>query len=320
MRIFVKCLLLCFQMVIVFIVGFAYRAYVDRHWTWELAMARPVEVRPCIPPDEAERQIYIESAALLERLAVQGNILWLGIGIEKFLASGIYRPEEDSKGYIPVCAPDGLYKRVGRALTLGEFPSGRLVEYNLKLLGKIPDPSDYIVDLVAGSAFSPEPQQSEVFREQDLRPFARWVLGSYRHRAQRYAERAIAEMGSENSLQTGAAQIAATSGRSDVLARVEALMWDRLNIISGETAVPYSTRNRLYELAYALVFSGEAAKPFTSALKELMRRKVESVAPPFGMIALLPKRMCPLLAEIEGADALDPFPYCTDDEVKLESP
>ncbi|KAJ8134525.1 hypothetical protein OY671_012262 [Metschnikowia pulcherrima] len=67
--------------------------------------------------------------------------------------------------------------------------------------------------------------------------------------------------------------------------------------------IPRLVRNRFYELAFALGMAGERAQPYAQPLIELLDRRVESWAPPFGMIESPPARMCPVARHIGGTVA-----------------
>jgi hypothetical protein len=76
-----------------------------------------------------------------------------------------------------------------------------------------------------------------------------------------------------------------------------------ISAIPRDKLVPRLTRNRLYELAFALGMAGEGAQPYAAPFLELLDRRVESWAPPFGMIGLPPARMCPVAQRIGGSVA-----------------
>ena len=113
---------------------------------------------------------------------------------------------------------------------------------------------------------------------------------------------------------TGAAQIAVAGGHPQALSNVEALMNQLLLTLPAEKPVPWEKRNRLYEMAQALGYGGQAAKEHIAPLRELMSREVESNATIFGMVALPPRRMCPLLERIlQIPTAATEYPYCQAD-------
>jgi hypothetical protein len=118
---------------------------------------------------------------------------------------------------------------------------------------------------------------------------------------------------------TGAAQVAVAGGHPQALQTVERLMTETLATLPKNRVVPWDTRNRLYEMAYALAFGGEQAKQYVAPLRDLMGRKVQSWAPPFGMVELPPRRMCRVLATIMEQPVIDPeFKYCADPDTPDE--
>lgn len=112
---------------------------------------------------------------------------------------------------------------------------------------------------------------------------------------------------------TGAAQIAVSGGNPKALQIVERLMVEKLATLPKEQAVPWDARNRLYEMAYALAYGGAQAREHIAPLQDLMSRKVQSWAPPFGMLELSPRRMCDVLAKIMQKSPTNlNFSYCSD--------
>jgi hypothetical protein len=141
---------------------------------------------------------------------------------------------------------------------------------------------------------------------------ARATLASLGHAAARpYADQAFRLISGDDALGTGAAQVAVASGHPGALELVEKLMAEALASVPFGRAVPWHTRNRLYELAYALALGGDEARLHAVPLRQLMEREVQSWAPPFGMIELPPKRMCSVLAKIVSTAASGQEPsYC----------
>jgi hypothetical protein len=93
-----------------------------------------------------------------------------------------------------------------------------------------------------------------------------------------------------------------------------------LATVPDDKPIPLATRDRLYELAWGIYFSGETAKDHVAPIVKLMGKYVQSGAPPFGVVSLHPKRMCEVLSRIYGDDqrVKSHFPYCAD-ETPLES-
>ncbi|UXN58098.1 hypothetical protein [Phyllobacterium zundukense] len=63
-----------------------------------------------------------------------------------------------------------------------------------------------------------------------------------------------------------------------------------------------------------------AMRRLVAGLVGKMNMKVQSWAPPFGMIEHPPKRMCDLLTYIVGANSADDqaFPYCADVKIPYD--
>lgn len=313
-----------FLLCIVGLIAFAFGQYYkqnSKELKWRLAEAFPDWTSECVEPTNDEKAFYDLVLATLEQTSKTKQSNWpagsLEIGSQQFLSKGVYR--SIGKETIPVCPNAGTYKRVGDLITnYGGF-SARLVEYQLTLAAKVENPSDYIVNAVANSAFNDQPQQSEFFDDMDIRSYARTVLASFGTRSSSYAEKAYQQMSTKDSLGTGAAQVAVGAGYGDALPLTEKLMFQLLNNIPKNKAIPRETRNRLYELAYAISFApDDKGKQYVGALKDLMARKVQSWAPPFGLIEANPKRMCRVLENIEAKSSLNDYAYCMDEKVPFE--
>ena len=283
---------------------------------FDLEAAFPVAGNPfeeCVTPTADEMALFSIAVQTLE--AVKDRLSALGIGAEKFLGDGLYRDG------VRVCDPGGVYDRVAHLSVEHLTFKYRLVEYQLKLAARFGEPDPYIVEAIAKSAFNGSRQPSETFANRDIRPMARSVLAGFREKAAKYATTAYDQMSANDSLGTGAAQVAAAAGHPLALNRIERLMTDTLSALPEGGVVPWDTKNRLYELAYAFTLVGERGKMHLAPLRQLMTMRVQSRAPPFGMIELQPKRMCDLLAHIVGINSADvqTYPYCADDTVPYDS-
>jgi hypothetical protein len=270
--------------------------------------------RSCVPPDEAEHRLFDLAATLLE-LDNNGSSGWLTLGAERFLATGVSRGLGTQAVF--VCTPSDIFQRAQSAITAhGLFSKGRLIEYQLQLASNFTQPSPDIVEAVAKVAFDEQPQQSEVFRNQDIRPNARNVLARFGNRTAAYGGIAYAQISAEDAMGTGAAQVAVAAGYPNALERTEKVMQMKLDALRDVAVVPWQAKHRLYELAFAISLSADAAKHL-DPIKVLMRKKVESWAPPFGMLPLDPKQVCSVLARIEeeNAPSMKEFVYCSDDRV-----
>ena len=283
---------------------------------WELVNAMlSGALQDCVPPNERERARFELAAAAVETGG--DNPDWLDIGGQKFLATAHARAEGTRR--VPVCIPDDVLKRAADGLAARKAPwRGRLADYQLELAARLPARSEHIVDAVAKSAFNERPQESDLLRGRDIRPLARTALASFGMQSAPYGNRAFEQISIKDSMGTGAAQVAAAAGHPEALPRIQQMMEQALSAVQADKAVPWHTRNRLYELAWAIAYAGEAGKKHTRPIHHLMQRKVESWAPPFGMLELQPKRLCSVLKRIEGGDAIKAYPFCLDEKVPFE--
>jgi hypothetical protein len=190
---------------------------------------------------------------------------------------------------------------------------------DLKLASKLPDPDPELVETIARVAFSETPHVENTdlsFSGRDLRPFARSVLASMRPPRGDILSMAKETMHNQDPLGTASAQVAASYRDPNVLADIEALMLTLLHDIPSNKPIGSETRDRLYELGFALALAGADASPYTSALNDLMSRKVESHSM-FGILGLSPKRMCGALKAIDGEDVANTYEYCLDPDYPL---
>jgi hypothetical protein len=292
----------------------------------ELAKAIPIWIEQlrdptrCRVATDREAEVYSTAVKALE-LEADTRPLWLGIGAQQFLSIGLYREEEHDSS--PICPPAGIYARAANAITASKSFSTYLVDYQLRLAGKLPDPSPYVVSAVAAVAFEEKAHHTQdvYLPLLDLRPIARTVLASYGGSASAYRERAFGVMSANDSLGTGAAQIAAATGDPAALDRVKMLMEGILSSIPKAEGIGLEQRDRLYELAYAMYFAGPDAAKYASPIQELMDRKVMSRAPPFGLVDLPPKQMCHVLDKIFGQhqSPSKSYAFCRDKEYPYPS-
>jgi hypothetical protein len=280
---------------------------------WELAEAIPIfQLTTCVPANDRERLLFGTAASVIE-LFNENDANMLDIGAQKFLAQTTYRRE--GSDHIAVCTPPDTMKRVSQAFTLRNgFGKFRLVEYQLELAAKLNEPSVHIVDAVAASAFNANVQASEIWGFRDIRPFARTVLGSFGLRAAKHGQVAYEQMSLDTSMGTGAAQVAAAAAHPQALPKIEKMMNEILSSVPLNRAISREARNRFYELSWAIYYAGDAGKQHTKPIHKMMQRKVESWAPPFGMIVLPPKRLCNLLVHIEGENSIKEYKFCNDKE------
>jgi hypothetical protein len=272
-------------------------------------LAQP-EATDCLEPTDQEQALFRLAVDTLAFSNAQAGPL--SIGAHRFLARGLYRT--DTSGAKRVCDPADQYRRAGALIASSDhLRRGRLTEYGLELIAKLPDAGAVFAEQVAASAFNTSPQLSELVPQRDIRPMARATLAGLGEYAAPYGARAFMLMGSDDAMGTGAAQIAVAAGHPGALEKVETLMARQLASLPKEQVVPWDARNRLYEMAYALSFGGEQAMHHVRPLQELMSRHVESWAPPFGMVELPPRRMCVVLARIKKiAPKQLEYAYCRD--------
>jgi hypothetical protein len=284
---------------------------------WELMDALPeLPAATCVLADEREAAL-LELAVRAVELTLAEELSYLESGAERLLASGSYRNAGDKR--VAVCVPGAVHERVGAVLNArGALAKGRLVEYNLALAARLPRANARIVEDVAHSAFNDQPQESDAINRLDIRPYARTVLAGFGRNAAPFAELAYLQMGIETPMSTGAAQVAAAAGHPQALARIDALMTQALAGVPAAEPVPRGLYKRLHELSWAIAFAGEAGKAHAPAVHQLMRRRVGSSAPPFGVVDLQPKRLCAVIERIEGPRGSAAYAYCADDKVPFE--
>jgi hypothetical protein len=273
---------------------------------------------PCEPANSEEKEILEIAVSVLEKPASRYGALSLGIGAQRLLAYNLHRAV-DSR---PVCTPANIHARAEAAVTANRLFDARLSEYQLVLASRFPEPSPYVVEAVAKIAFEKMFQESDAFPyiHEDIRPYARTVLAEFGHRASSYAEKAYSEVSAESVMGTGAAQIAVAAGHPLALALSEKLMLAKLSQVNDASPVPWYEKKRLYELGQAIAFAGDEAKNHIEPIILLMRRKVQSWAPPFGMIPHYPKRSCDILKQIDGENGplIREFLYCFDDRIPYD--
>jgi hypothetical protein len=265
----------------------------------------------CADPTAAELKKFENIVDALELFANQFSPMT--IGAMKSAAHGIYRTDGS---HLRVCPPDDFFARIGDTLARSPklYSGHRLAEYELALFAQLPVHHPAIVEEVAKAAFAPEPQLGEVFREADIRPAARVTLAIMGPAARAYSDKTWDEMSSADSMGTSAAQISVATGHPGALARIASLAQAELDKVPSDKVIPWNTKNRLYELAYALTLGGEEARDHLAPFREMLSRKVESFAPPFGMLEFEPERLCFLLRPLDGgkSEPIANHPACRD--------
>lgn len=267
----------------------------------------------CVEPSQGERELLEVAVRTLELSEEQGPFGSLDIGAKKVLSRSALLRRPSGGTTAPLCFGTDHLVRVGDALARrGGLGKHRLVEYELELAARLPNPSAQVVDDVAKVAFSQNPSQSAVFVDEDIRPYARAVLATFGTRAAAYGEPAFREMGANSAMATGAAQVATATAQPGALARAVRLFQESLEEVPYPKTIGWHRRNRLYELAWAIAYGGESAREHAPLIRNLMGREVQSHAPPFGMIEHAPKRMCAVLEKVAGPQASREFKYCSD--------
>jgi hypothetical protein len=201
----------------------------------------------------------------------------------------------------PHCLPEALLQDAAQAtLRTGEWDKQQLDIVPLRLARRLGPRNPKIIAYVVGVAFAPAPLTDDIFS--DIRPEARAVLASFGPASLPYLETAIHLMNSETVLGTSAAQVAASSSDPKAVEAVAQLLRRQLGADTSG-AIPRERAQRVVELAYALGVAGEAARPYVPLLKEILRRQVQSLAPPFGVIERYPNEVCRALKNIGGDEA-----------------
>lgn len=251
----------------------------------------------CVPMNETE---WAESRLVLQVMEEFPVVHVMHIAAVKHFGRDRYRREGDTA--IRVCAPEVLYPRLAELmLSRGMFSRGYLHANELRLAAALGPRDQRIVEAVARTAFHAFPIETKYPEaRKDIRSFARTTLAGFGEAAAPWAERAFQAISAEDALGTSAAQVAVAGGHPQALERVHDLLMDALEA-RPDDPIPRGIRDRLYELAYAM--GGRRAWEYAGPIHRLLGRKVESWAPPFGMIELPPRRMCRVLEYIGGQQA-----------------
>jgi hypothetical protein len=201
------------------------------------------------------------------------------------------------------CPPTELYPEVAAAaVKAGIFGHPFLGEAEIALAQQLGPRDPSIVGAVARTAFHEQPIPGSISRD-DQRPHARLVLAEFGAAARPWAGQAMAQVSANDQMGTGAAQVAVAGGEPRALAMVQAFMEQILSATPKDKPLPIRARNRIFELTFALGMAGEQAQPYAAPLIELLDRKVQSWAPPFGLIELSPGYACIVAERIGGGVA-----------------
>lgn len=272
----------------------------------KVVWARPLwsYLGKCRERDEFERHRDAIALEALQTFDARRGERMATAAVAYFANGGYQRVDQEGKrDGEPACPPVHLDKTVAdAALRARVFEGPFLYEDPLRLAERLGPRDPKIVDAVARTAFYASLIPSDALHW-DLRPFARMVLAGFGAAARPWSDQAFAMMSAADPMATGAAQIAVGAGHPEALARTRTLMSELLASVPKDRPVPYRTRNRLYDLAYALGMAGLAAEPYSAPLVLLLSRGVESWAPPFGMIDYHPVSMCVVGERIGGRAA-----------------
>lgn len=309
---------------IVFTLGVSFLAYlwgrssVDCTIPLESRSSLPSQLlrqKHCQPPTPIDIEQANLAAEVLGKADADYSLLF---GAEKFLANG---PFHIGRSFRPgdlngICLPHDIFARVARSESViqGFVPSGNLDEIQLRLAAWFSEPDPKVITSVAASAWLAPAKPTRMPRV-DLRPVARTVLAGFgRTAAAPYAERAFREMSGDDSLGTGAAQIAAAAGYPGALSRIEFMMTELLRTTPADAPVPYIAKHHFYELAYALYYAGSDGLAHLAPVRQIMKRSVITLAVEFGHIPTQPRQMCALLDLMEGKDKSEAhqYDYCRD--------
>jgi hypothetical protein len=262
------------------------------------AYSRSIVDSKCEAMNEQERSY---SALATKIYKETSGPSWIAVGVVKFFGHLQYR--HDGKNYLRLCPPVDLIPEVAKvAIARNTFAAQHLFVDEIRLARFIGPRDPAIVRAVARTAFHQYPiYAAPPELKEDIRPLARVVLSEFGNAASEWSEKAYSEMGTDNPLQLTATDIAIATGYPGALQRVVGWMNEILK--RNPDMIPRTERNIFYHLAYALAGLGADARDSIGPVLKIMNRKVQSWAPPFGMILLPPRRMCRVLRLIGGQQA-----------------
>ena len=212
---------------------------------------------------------------------------------------------QTGKTSIRLCPPIDLYPAITeRALAEDDFSPAYLHADEVRLARALGPRDPRIVDAVARTAFHPRVIETEYPEsKQDVRFLARVTLAEFGSASAQWSEKAFSEISADDALGTSAAQIAIATDHQGALEKVSGLL--QLILQQNPTdPIPIRSRDRFYELAYALANAGAKARPFAAPVVNVVDRKVESWAPPFfGILSITPSPMCRVLELVGGPES-----------------
>lgn len=252
--------------------------------------------RPCTPMNEDERAKELRTLDVLREFP-RAHVMH--IAAERHFGLERYRKIDD-RTTLRLCPPADLDEEIATTtLKQGTFNRSHLFTEELNLARRLGPRDPKIVQGTAGTAFNPHPIRADWGAPGDIRNLARVVLAEFGAHAAPWATQAFNAISIDDPYGTTAAQIALAGGHPQAAARIATLLDEILQKHSRDP-IPRTARNRFYDLAYALAILGPAAEPHAQPVTRIMSRKVQSWAPPFGMVELAPRRMCRVLELIGG--------------------
>lgn len=199
-----------------------------------------------------------------------------------------------------LCIPDNVKATAKSRMIEEKIFSRDTVEPDYLRVAFMLDSDDQtIMDAVGKTAFHPE---GVYFFTGDARPLARIVLSKYSSQSAKWSDQALVEISSKDKLGTSAAAVAASAGNLKAIKKISHLINEIIEA-SGQKAIKYEDTKTLYQLVVALALGGERAQQHISPLITLLNHKIESWAPPFGMIEVSPNYVCAALEKIGGTQA-----------------
>lgn len=258
----------------------------------------------CASPDSSERERLEIAVRALETANL--GFVYLRVGAERGLGGGLFRHSTNGRSGVRICLPDDLAVRVGKSIEDRKLLDGHIGETEVMLASVPSSHSDYVVKQIAKAAFDPSAPSPRNF---DHRLLARTVLASFGSASHAYGARAFKEVNVDGPFGTTAAQISAAAHVPGALDKIDTLIKTGLAAIPEDKPIPLEIKERLYDLALAIYFAGPEAKNHIGSIEAIMTRKVESWAPPYGMISMPAEALCILVERIQISE-LKKFPYC----------
>jgi len=279
------------------------------------------ELRPCSPPDARQAAQDKAMASLANLFADERDsaglyyvVQWFGWHWRIDGKTDFNKPDR--------CPPASyLYGQVAPILERADWLRSAQDRFNLELIERLPA-SRYIAKRLGETAFNEYPLTRGPLKY-DNRPYLRTLLGYQGVYARPWATKALAEIAPDTKLGTSAAFLAVATVPKQALPQVAAAL--RRFIVDAQVrrvtisdikpaGSGFSVRDgdRLFELAYALSIAGPQAEPYSEPLIKLLDQKFASPAPPFGLILVEPKALCPVARRIGGrvAAAAKGKPFC----------